>query len=317
MADLYRDIPMTGPQYPGFTNDPIHVNGIAYDASDDGLIVCSQRSGVIKLHSDGTLAWFLAPHLTRYIDDADGDGVLVGKDGRGFISKINADGTVAQRRWAVGLDRPKGSVVVGRTVWVTDIDVLVAIDRRTGKVRDRYPAPGATFLNDVVRAPDGRLFISDTFGNAIFEFSDGRVRNWLRGHGLAGPNGLTVIGGDLVVGELGRSAPGVTELSQDDLKPHGAGEVGTVKKVDLTTKEVSPFGDGAPIGSVDGVTPTGTGGVYVTDFGGGRLLSVTPGAPAVLLATTRPGLADVLYRERDREFVLVQMVEGEVAAGRS
>ena len=75
VADLYRDIPMTSPQFPGFTNDPIHVNGIAYDPTDNGLIVSAQRSGVIKLHSNGTLAWFLAPHLTRYIDDADGDGV--------------------------------------------------------------------------------------------------------------------------------------------------------------------------------------------------------------------------------------------------
>lgn len=75
MADLYREVPMTGPQHPGFSNDPVHVNSVASDASDGGLIVSSQRSGVIKLHADGTLAWFLAPHLTRYIDDADGDGV--------------------------------------------------------------------------------------------------------------------------------------------------------------------------------------------------------------------------------------------------
>lgn|GEM_PF-749691 len=75
VGDLYRDIPLTSPEYPGFTNDPIHLNGIFYDAADDGLIVSSQRSGVVKLHADGTLAWFLAPQLTRYIDDADGDGV--------------------------------------------------------------------------------------------------------------------------------------------------------------------------------------------------------------------------------------------------
>ncbi len=75
VADLYRDIPPTSADVYGITNDPIHLNGIVHDPADDGIIVSSQRSGVAKLAADGTLKWFLAPHLTRYIDDADADGV--------------------------------------------------------------------------------------------------------------------------------------------------------------------------------------------------------------------------------------------------
>ncbi|HOW51394.1 MAG TPA: aryl-sulfate sulfotransferase [bacterium] len=75
VTDLYRDVPMTSTDIPGTTNDPIHLNAILYDPSDGGLIVSSQRSGVAKLDADGTIRWLLAPHLTRYIDDADGDGV--------------------------------------------------------------------------------------------------------------------------------------------------------------------------------------------------------------------------------------------------
>ena len=75
VADLYRDVPMTGMETPGFSNDPIHVNGVAWDATDGSIIVTCQRSGVAKLRNDGTLAWLLAPHLTRYIDDANGDAV--------------------------------------------------------------------------------------------------------------------------------------------------------------------------------------------------------------------------------------------------
>ncbi len=75
VADLYRDIPPTGTEKPGLTNDPIHLNGVAYDPTDGGFVVSSQRSGIAKIAADGTLKWFLSPHLTRYIDDADGDGV--------------------------------------------------------------------------------------------------------------------------------------------------------------------------------------------------------------------------------------------------
>ncbi|HNT28412.1 MAG TPA: aryl-sulfate sulfotransferase [bacterium] len=75
VADLYRDIPPTSTETYGVTNDPIHLNGIAYDPVDGGLVVSSQRSGIAKIAADGTLRWLLAPHLTRYIDDANGDGV--------------------------------------------------------------------------------------------------------------------------------------------------------------------------------------------------------------------------------------------------
>ena len=116
VADLYRDIPMTGPQYPGFTNDPIHVNGVAYDASDGGLIVCSQRSGVIKFHSDGTLAWFLAPHLTRYIDDVDGDEVsdsFAAHYDPGnrltWIGDYTGDGYICERM-PIPASRPRGTL---------------------------------------------------------------------------------------------------------------------------------------------------------------------------------------------------------------
>jgi arylsulfate sulfotransferase len=73
--DLFYDVPMTSTLEPGVTNDPVHNNSLWYDDRDNTLIACSQRSGVAKLYRSGQLKWFLAPHLIRYIDDVDGDGV--------------------------------------------------------------------------------------------------------------------------------------------------------------------------------------------------------------------------------------------------
>lgn len=75
VCDLYNDIPLTSTDTPGITNDPIHNNGAWYDPEDDSLLIGSQRSGVGKLTHSGYLKWFLAPHITAYIDDADNDGV--------------------------------------------------------------------------------------------------------------------------------------------------------------------------------------------------------------------------------------------------
>ncbi len=74
VCDLYNDIPLTSTETPGITNDPIHNNGAWYDPEDDSLLIGSQRSGVGKLTHSGYLKWFLAPHITAYIDDADSDG---------------------------------------------------------------------------------------------------------------------------------------------------------------------------------------------------------------------------------------------------
>ncbi|MBI5481515.1 MAG: aryl-sulfate sulfotransferase [Deltaproteobacteria bacterium] len=75
VAGLFMDVPLTSMAQPGITNDPIHNNALWYDESDDTLIACSQRTGVAKLYRGGQLKWLLAPHLVRWIDDADGDGV--------------------------------------------------------------------------------------------------------------------------------------------------------------------------------------------------------------------------------------------------
>ena len=75
VCDLYNDIPLTSTETPGTTNDPIHNNGAWYDPDDDTLLIGSQRSGIGLLTHSGYLKWFLAPHITAYIDDADNDGL--------------------------------------------------------------------------------------------------------------------------------------------------------------------------------------------------------------------------------------------------
>lgn len=74
LADLFYDLPVTGLDEPGVSNDPVHINAVAYDEADGTLLACSQRSGVAEVYASGQLKWLLAPHLVRWIDDADGDG---------------------------------------------------------------------------------------------------------------------------------------------------------------------------------------------------------------------------------------------------
>ncbi len=57
------------------------------------------------------------------------------KDGNGFISKVSlADGKIIALEWAKGLDAPKGLALAGGKLYTADIDKLVEIDPKTGKV---------------------------------------------------------------------------------------------------------------------------------------------------------------------------------------
>lgn len=203
-------------------------------------------------------------------------------DGDGYISTMGADGAVIAEKWATGLNAPKGMAAVNGKLYTADLTELVEVDTATGAVLNRYPAQGAVFLNDVTAAPDGRIFVSDTFANAIWVFENGAMSLFLQDPALMGANGLTVMGDKLVVANLGDVSQGF-----DKLKP------GWVVAVDLASKAISPFGSADPSGALDGVEPDGAGGVLFTDNMGGRLMRQAPGGAAEVAATLEPGAADM------------------------
>ena len=98
------------------------------------------------------------------------NGPSTAKDDNGFISRVSADGELRQarlvdpRRQSTTLHAPKGMIVVGDTVWVTDIDALRGFDAQTGApVATVNLGPlGATFLNDVALGPDSALYVTDS-----------------------------------------------------------------------------------------------------------------------------------------------------------
>lgn len=225
------------------------------------------------------------------------------KDGNGFIAKVKADGTLDTLKWATGLDAPKGTEVVGGKLYVTDIDRLVEIDTASGKIANTYPAEGAKFLNDLAVATDGRIFIADTATNTIYMFENGAISTWLSDPALNGPNGLTIVGSDLVVASLGDLSAGF-----DNLKP------ANVKKVDLVSKAISDFGTADVFGNLDGIEPDGKGGVIVTDNRGGRLLEIMPGAAPTEIAKLTPGAADFEYVPAQGLYVIPQMMQNEIVA---
>jgi streptogramin lyase len=240
---------------------------------------------------------------TIYVSNVNGEPV--GKDGNGFVSKLSPDGKVTELEWAKGLDAPKGMALVGDTLYVADIDTLVAIDTASGGIKQRYRAAGAKVLNDVTADGQGRVYVSDIMANAIWALDGGNFSLWLQDDALENPNGLLAEGGRLLIGSWGRM-----EADFSTKVP------GHVKAVDVATKKVSPMGDTTPVGNLDGVEPDGRGGYTVTDWLGGAIFHVSADGRATRLLDLNQGSADHEFIEGERLVVVPMMMDGKVTAYR-
>ncbi len=117
------------------------------------------------------------------------DGEPAGKDGKGFISTINSNGTIKKLRWVDGLSAPKGMAIMGGNLYVTDCDELVEINIKNASVTKKYPVEGSKFLNDA--ATDGKkIYFSDSGTGKIHVFENGKVSTMLENQ--KGINGLAV-----------------------------------------------------------------------------------------------------------------------------
>jgi sugar lactone lactonase YvrE len=96
-------------------------------------------------------------------------------------------------------------------LYVADISVVRLFDLKTGIPKGDIVVPGATFLNDIAAAKDGRVFVSDsgmktgadgfepTGSDAVYLIEKGKLKTIAKGRELGGPNGLFVVGNGVLV----------------------------------------------------------------------------------------------------------------------
>jgi sugar lactone lactonase YvrE len=238
-----------------------------------------------------------------YVSNVNGD--MVDKDGNGFISKLSLDGKVFETHWVTGLNGPKGMVLHGGRLYVSDIDRLVAVQVKTGRIVGSYLAPGAKFLNDVTVDGAGRIYVSDMLDNAIYRLDGNVFELWLKSAALENPNGLTVEGDELRVAAWGVMTDGFATKVP-----------GHLKSVSIQSKAITSLGSGTPVGNLDGLEPDGRGNYLVTDWMAGGLYRIAPTGEAEQLLDLNQGSADLEFIEAARIAIIPMMMDGTVRAYR-
>ena len=117
------------------------------------------------------------------------------KDGDGYISQLSRkDGKVIQLKYYTGLNSPKGLYIRCHTMYVADVDKVVAIDLKTKKKlwEADFSKLGVNYLNYITRACCGSIFVSATDKNVVYKIcKKGTVIKQLAVKGnIEGANGL-------------------------------------------------------------------------------------------------------------------------------
>ncbi len=155
------------------------------------IVSAQQIKLVKKWETDTTLkvpesVLYDAGHQVLYVANIEGQPDQ--KDGKGSIGKVGLDGKIIAASWVAGLNAPKGMALYKNTLWVADIDKMVAIDITTGTVTSRILIDSATFLNDVTADNKGVVFVSDSRTKKVHRVENGVSTIFLEN--LQGPNGL-------------------------------------------------------------------------------------------------------------------------------
>ena len=235
-----------------------------------------------------------------YVSNIKGGGT--DKDGNGYLARVAPDGELLDSAWVTGLNAPKGLALVGRTLYVADIDELVEVDVDSDDVVARYEAEGAQFLNDVTADSAGTVYVSDSRTSAVYRLQGEELEVWLEGDGrVQGPNGVHVVGDRLVI-------------AAGDSTAEDPGSARYLQTITLADKTVTPLEDKEPIGGIDAVEPDGQGGYFLTDWSAGKVMRFTPSGEVALLKELSQGTADLEF-VAETEMVFLPVMESNELIG--
>ncbi len=230
------------------------------------------------------------------------------KDGDGFISRLDRQGTIRSLKWQSGLNAPKGLIAVDGVLYVLDIDRVLGYRIADGKrVFDLDLAPtGVKFLNAFTRYDNRRLLASATDLGKVFVIDlPKKAYSELRfDTPPISPNGLKKLGNKLIVVEWGT-----------DNQPNG--HVKTYRLEGLTAKLDKDY-TLTPAGYFDGVVSLGAQRWLISNWvrfepaGVLQILDTRTGSAGVVSAAAPiAGPADIFLDDQDKLWV-PGMMEGKL-----
>lgn len=243
------------------------------------LFTCSLSASIAQKHSlekiwetDSIVAVpeSVLPDLNSnilYVSLIDGGGWDA--DGKGGVGKLDPNGKGYDPAWITGLSAPKGMAIVGNRLFVADINNVVVIDIKDGKIDKKIPIDSATGLNDITVNDKGIIYVSDSRTGMIWKIENDKPQLYL--FDMKGINGLKFVKDELYIG-AGKSF----------IKANAQKQITRIAELPE---------------SIDGIEPVGNGDFILTSWGGFIFYVAADGTFETLLDThlEKKNTADIGY----------------------
>lgn len=225
------------------------------------------------------------------------------RDGDGALSRVSTNGQMLEFSWARGMNAPKDLVVDHDSVWVTDIDTVHELDRKSGEIRRSIKVPDAKFLVGIAVDDERRLLLADLLASRLYRLRNGECEVLHEGRDLQSPSRVSFESNRLIVTTWGFTA----DFSGDAL--------GNVFAWDATNKRITALA--VPMsGHWMGLCRNGEDGLFLGDFQTGTILRVLKNHQCEKIVTLGRGLGAILYLPDDRLLLATHITENRLIAFR-
>ena len=237
-----------------------------------------------------------------FISSTNGDDV-------GWVSKLAADGSMINSRWATDLRHPMGMRVSGKRLWINNTTEIVGLNLDNPDDRIVHPIDGAISLNDLATDSSGHAYLSDSMNSRVVRVDLATGENSTYISTLpSSPNGVLIQGDRLYIASWGVMSDRPEERAEWITKT-----AGDLYWVSLKDSKKSRHIIVPELGNLDGVEIDQKGNIYVSDWESGKLYKISSGAKMVVdLGQYGQGLADIGLNSLTGELVLPVMLSSEV-----
>lgn len=237
-----------------------------------------------------------------FISSTNGDDV-------GWVSKLAADGSMIDSRWATDLRHPMGMRVSGKRLWINNTTEIVGLNLDNPDDRIVHPIDGAISLNDLATDSSGHAYLSDSMNSRVVRVDLATGENSTYISTLpSSPNGVLIQGDRLYIASWGVMSDRPEERAEWITKT-----AGDLYWVSLKDSKKSRHIIVPELGNLDGVEIDQKGNIYVSDWESGKLYKISSGAKMVVdLGQYGQGLADIGLNSLTGELVLPVMLSSEV-----
>lgn len=227
----------------------------------------------------------------------------------GWVSKLAADGSMIDSRWATNIRNPMGMRVSGKRLWVNNITEIIGINLKDPSDRIVYSIDDAILLNDLATDSSGYAYLSDSMNSRVVRIDLATGENSTFISTLpSSPNGLLVHGDKLYIASWGIMSEQPEERAEWITQTAGDLYWVSLKQSENVRHIVAP-----ELGNLDGVEIDQQGNIYVSDWENGKLYKISSSNKTVIeLGQYKQGLADLGLNSLTGELVLPIMLSSEV-----